>query len=47
MSGIKLVESCRADDKSAYEDHTQINLLISLFLSDLSMFNGNISRAYN
>ena len=47
VSDIKLAESCRAGSKGAYEVYLQKKLPIFLFLSDLSLLNAKISRAYN
>ena len=46
VPSIKFAESCKAGGKLSYEEYLQKNLMF-LFLSDLSLLNVKISRAYN
>ena len=45
--GIELAGSRGAGDKLAYEEYLRRNLSVFLFLSDISLLNVKISRAYN
>ena len=47
VSGIKFAKSCRAGGKWTYDEYLQKNSPIFLFLSDLSLLNVKIWRAYN
>ena len=47
MSDTELAESSRAGGKCDYEEYLQKNSPIFLFLSELSLLDVKVSKAYN